>query len=53
MPKVQMCELCDEPTGRTTEDQLEVICEKGPNLIVCEDCYDEAISEERMDRGGQ
>lgn len=33
----QECSICGNPTGRCQEDQLLLA-----DLIVCEDCYDEA-----------
>lgn len=46
MPEVQRCYLCDQPTGRTTEDELRLTCEKGPDIVVCEECFDDAEREE-------
>jgi hypothetical protein len=42
------CYLCERPLLDGEEYQLA--CEKGPNITVCEDCYDEALSEELHDR---
>ena len=38
-------ETCNEPLGKP----CELVCEKGPNIVVCGDCWDEAIDEERID----
>ncbi len=48
MPQDVRCYLCMRPLLEDEEYQLR--CEKGPNITVCEDCWDEARSEELYDR---
>jgi hypothetical protein len=49
MKPEQRCELCDLPTGRTTEDELTLRTESGGFIAVCEDCHDEGEFDEDAD----
>ena len=44
--KIQRCEICDAPTGRSTEDAL-VACDgdTGQSVTLCGECFDAAAAE--------
>ena len=47
--KIQRCELCDKPTGRSEDDSLYLETETGGQLIVCDSCHDEGNTDGTFD----
>lgn len=44
-PKIQRCQLCDEPTERCEEDEL-IVEDCGAPLVVCWPCYEQVRQEQ-------
>ena len=50
--EIQLCGLCDEPTGRCEDDSLTVYdVDECETITVCQRCYNDAAAEQREREG--